>query len=88
MEQSYCIINAHDLEMIDEMLVRAINICGSPQSQVNNVVADKSPTSLNLTKLLKNPWIYVGVFSILFLSILWVWSPGLLQNEEHKTKWW
>ena len=58
------------------------------ESQVNNVVADKSPTSLNLTKMLKNPWIYVGVFSILFLSILWVWSPGFLQNEENKTKWW
>ena len=38
------------------------------ESQVNNVVADKSPTSLNLTKMLKNPWIYVGVFSILFLE--------------------
>ncbi len=31
MQQSYCVINAHDLEMIDEMLVRAINICGSPR---------------------------------------------------------
>ncbi len=31
MNQRYCVINAHDLEMIDEMLVRAINICGSPR---------------------------------------------------------
>ena len=31
MNQSYCVINAHDLEMIDEMLVRAINLCGSPR---------------------------------------------------------
>ena len=32
MEQSYCIINSFDLERIDEMLVRAINLCGSPRS--------------------------------------------------------
>ena len=32
MEQSYCVISAFDLERIDEMLVRAINICGSPRS--------------------------------------------------------
>ena len=31
MQQSYCVINAHDLKMIDEMLVRAINLCGSPR---------------------------------------------------------
>ena len=40
------------------------------ESQVNNVVADKSPTSLNLTKMLKNAWIYVGVFYILFKTIV------------------
>jgi len=32
LEQSYCVISAFDLERIDEMLVRAINICGSPRS--------------------------------------------------------
>ena len=31
LEQRYCLINAFDLERIDEMLVRAINICGSPR---------------------------------------------------------
>ena len=31
MNQRYCVINAHDLEMIDDMLVRAINLCGSPR---------------------------------------------------------
>jgi hypothetical protein len=32
MQQSYCVISSFDLERIDEMLVRAINICGSPHS--------------------------------------------------------
>ena len=32
MEQRYCVISAFDLERIDEMLVRAINLCGSPRS--------------------------------------------------------
>ena len=31
MEQSYCLISSFDLDRIDEMLVRAINICGSPR---------------------------------------------------------
>ena len=31
MEQSYCLISSLDLERIDEMLVRAINVCGSPR---------------------------------------------------------
>jgi hypothetical protein len=30
MNQSYCIINANDLEAIDSMLVRAINLCSNP----------------------------------------------------------
>jgi len=30
MNQSYCIINANDLEAIDNMLVRAINLCSNP----------------------------------------------------------
>ena len=30
MEQSYCVIPSFDLERIDEMLVRAINLCGNP----------------------------------------------------------
>ena len=30
MEQRYCVINAFDLERIDEMLVRAINLCANP----------------------------------------------------------
>ena len=32
MDQSYCLISSWDLERIDEMLVRAINLCGSPLS--------------------------------------------------------
>tara|TARA_R100000951_G_scaffold98648_2_gene88716 strand:- start:933 stop:1172 length:240 start_codon:yes stop_codon:yes gene_type:complete len=32
MQQSYCIIPSFELERIDEMLVRAINLCGSPRS--------------------------------------------------------
>jgi hypothetical protein len=32
LEQSYCVISAFDLERIDEMLIRAINLCGSPRS--------------------------------------------------------
>ena len=45
MEQSYCIINAHDLEMIDEMLVRAINICGSPRPYSETTEEDDSTAS-------------------------------------------
>ena len=32
MQHAYCLISSFDLERIDEMLVRAINICGSPRS--------------------------------------------------------
>jgi hypothetical protein len=45
MEQSYCIINSHDLEMIDEMLVRAINLCGSPRSLSECTPEDDSTAS-------------------------------------------
>ena len=31
-KQDYCLISSWDLERIDEMLVRAINLCGSPRS--------------------------------------------------------
>ena len=31
MEQSYCLISSFDLERIDEMLVRAINLCANPR---------------------------------------------------------
>ena len=31
MKQSYCLISSFDLERIDEMLVRAITLCGSPR---------------------------------------------------------
>ena len=30
MEQRYCVINAQDLERIDQMLVQAINLCANP----------------------------------------------------------
>ena len=30
MHQSYCVISSFDLERIDEMVVRAINLCGNP----------------------------------------------------------
>ncbi len=32
MNQRYCVINAYDLERIDQMLVRAINLCANPVS--------------------------------------------------------
>ena len=32
MQQSYCVISSFDLERIDEMLVRAINLCANPVS--------------------------------------------------------
>jgi hypothetical protein len=32
LNQRYCVINAFDLERIDEMLVRAINLCANPVS--------------------------------------------------------
>ena len=31
MKQSYCLISSWDLERIDEMLVRAINVCANPR---------------------------------------------------------
>ena len=31
MEQTYCLISSWDLERIDEMLVRAINVCANPR---------------------------------------------------------
>ena len=45
MQQSYCIINAHDLEMIDEMLVRAINLCGSPRPFSETTEGDDATAS-------------------------------------------
>jgi len=30
MEQSYCLISSYDLEQIDNMVVRAINLCANP----------------------------------------------------------
>ena len=32
MQQDYCVISAFDLERIDDMLVRAINLCANPTS--------------------------------------------------------
>jgi hypothetical protein len=32
MNQSYCLISSYDLEQIDRMLVRAINLCANPVS--------------------------------------------------------
>jgi hypothetical protein len=32
LEQTYCVISAFDLERIDEMIVRAINLCANPVS--------------------------------------------------------
>ena len=31
MNQTYCLISSWDLERIDEMLVRAINVCANPR---------------------------------------------------------
>ena len=45
MQQSYCIINAHDLKMIDEMLVRAINLCGSPRPYSETTEGDDATAS-------------------------------------------
>ncbi len=73
---------------VTENYNRSLSSYDQLESQVNNVVAGKSPNSLDLSKVFKSPWIYLGIFSILFLIILWVWSPGFLKNEENKTKWW
>jgi hypothetical protein len=32
MDQTYCLISSWDLERIDEMVVRAINLCANPVS--------------------------------------------------------
>ena len=32
MEQSYCLISSYDLEQIDKMVVRALNLCANPVS--------------------------------------------------------
>ena len=45
MQQSYCVINAHDLKMIDEMLVRAINLCGSPRPFSETTEGDDATAS-------------------------------------------
>ena len=45
MQQSYCVINAHDLKMIDEMLVRAINLCGSPRPYSETTEGDDATAS-------------------------------------------
>jgi len=73
---------------VTENYNRSLSSYDHLESQVNNVVAGKSPNSLNLSQMFKNPWIYLAIFSILFLIILWVWSPGFLKSEDNKTKWW
>ena len=57
-------------------------------SQVNNIVSGKSPKSFNFSKLLKNPWVYLGTIFLIFLIILWVWSPSFLHNDNGKIKIW
>ena len=39
MQQNYCVISAHDLERIDQMIVHAINLCANPLpfSQTNEL---------------------------------------------------
>ena len=58
------------------------------ESQVNNVVAGKPPSSMDFSKLIRNPWVYGTALFVIFLLILWTWSPGFLKNDDEKTKVW
>ena len=69
-------MNTHDPYLI------GISHYDNLDSQVNNIVSGKSPTSFNFSKLLKNPWVYLGTIFLIFLIILWVWSPSFLHNSK------
>jgi len=54
------------------------------ESQVNNVISGKAPNSIDFKKILKNPMVYlIGCF-VIFMTILWVWSPGWLKQDDSK----
>ena len=58
-------------------------------SQVNNVVAGKEPTQMNIMKWLKRPYIYGPAIFIVVLIILWFLDFGFLKDQEtKKTKTW
>ena len=48
---------------VTENYNRSLSSYDHLESQVNNVVAGKSPNSLNLSQMFKNPWIYLAIFS-------------------------
>ena len=54
----------------------------------NNVIAGKPPNSFDFQKILKNPLVYLGATFLIFLIILWFWSPGFMKDDEEKTKLW
>jgi len=58
------------------------------EHQVNNVIAGKAPNSFDFQKILKNPLVYLGVTFLIFLIILWFWSPGFIKDDEDNTKIW
>ena len=57
------------------------------ESQVNNVVSGKNPNSIDFSKFLKNPLVYLGGIFLILVIILYSWSPGFLQDDKHYTKW-
>ena len=57
------------------------------ETQVNNVVSGKSPNSIDISKFLKNPLVYLGGIFLILVIILYSWSPGFLQDDKHYTKW-
>ena len=56
------------------------------ESQVNNVIAGKAPNSFDFKKMLKNPLVYLTAIFVIFMVILWVWSPGFIKDENGSTK--
>ena len=65
-----------------------INNYDALEHQVNNVIAGKAPNSFDFQKILKNPLVYLGATFLIFLIILWFWSPGFMKDDEEKTKLW
>jgi hypothetical protein len=55
-------------------------------TQVNNVIAGKAPNSFDFKKMLKNPLVYLTAIFVIFMVILWVWSPGFVKDEKGATK--
>ena len=58
------------------------------ESQVNNVVSGKAPSSIDFNKLIRKPWVYGTALFIVFLLIIWFWSPGFIKDDEGHNKTW